>query len=845
MMEMVKMMDLRLAAAPLRVRTNAVGCRMSQVVLFAILTAGFLPSQTSQRAMLDKYCVTCHNSKTKIAGLTLDKMDLSNVSDNAETWEKVVKKLRTGAMPPLGMPKPEKATVDEFLSWLEGSIDKAAALHPNPGRPALHRLNRAEYANAIRDLLALDIDSSEFLPTDDASFGFDNVASVLGLSPALQERYIAAAGKISRLAVGDPATSPIVDTYRVRSDISQDDHIEGLPLGTRGGVLIHHNFPLDGEYVIKVKLLKSTVDLLFGGNAQDETLEIALNGERVKTLTINPTKKEKPKEPKPEVKVNNDGFDPAAATKLSMSQPPDSLEARLFVKAGPQTVTVAFLKKTLAPVEDLVEPFERSTFDPSDPKGLPHVLSVSIGGPFEAKGSGDTPSRRKIFTCHPATSSEEIPCARKIISTLAAHAYRQPVSDSDLETLLGFYQEGRNRSASGNGTFENGVEMALRRLLASPQFVFRFERDPAGFASNKAGPDANYRISDLDLASRLSFFLWSSIPDDELIHLAAQGRLENPAVLEQQVRRMLADPRSEALVDNFAGQWLYLRNLRGVAPDLETFPNFDDNLRQAFKTETELFFGSIMHEDHNVLDLLSANYTFVNDRLARHYGIPNIYGSQFRRVTVTDDARRGLLGQGSLLIVTSVATRTSPVQRGKWLLENIMGTPPNPPPAGVPPLKENTTGGKPLTVRERMEQHRANPSCAGCHKVLDPLGFALDNFDAVGAWRTLGEDGSSIDATGVLADDTKVNGPVDLRKALLSRPNVFVGTMTEKLMTYALGRGVEYYDMPAIRAIVHEAARNDYRFSSLILGVVKSTPFQMRRSQEKEGSLSAANRSPE
>jgi hypothetical protein len=793
--------------------------RVFPAVSIIILSVGFLPAQTP-RALLDKYCVTCHNSRTKIAGLTLDTADLTTAPNNAEMWEKVVRKLRTGAMPPLGMPKPDKARVDEFLNWLEGSIDKAAAAHPNPGRPALHRMNRAEYTNAIRDLLALDIDSSEFLPTDDASFGFDNVASVLGLSPALQERYISAAGKISRLAVGDPAISPIVDTYRVRSDISQDDHIEGLPLGTRGGVLIHHNFPLDGEYAIKVKLLKSTVDLLFGGNALDETLEIALNGDRIKTLTINPKKKDEPK--KPDVKVASEGFDPAAATKLSMSQPPDSLEARLFVKAGPQTLTVAFLKKTLAPVEDLVEPFERSTFDPSDPKGLPHVLSVSIGGPFEAKGSGDTPSRRRIFTCHPVATSEEIPCARKIISTLASHAYREPVSDSDLETLLGFYQEGRNQ-----GNFENGIEMALRRVLASPQFVFRFERDPAGIA-----PDTNYRISDPDLASRLWFFLWSSIPDDELIHLASQRKLRNPAVLEQQVRRMLADSRSQSLVDNFAGQWLYLRNLRGVAPDLESFPNFDDNLRQAFGKETELFFGSILHEDHNVLDLLNANYTFVNDRLARHYGIPNIYGSQFRRVTVTNDARRGLLGQGSLLIVTSVATRTSPVQRGKWLLENIMGTPPNPPPAGVPPLKENIAGGKPLTVRERMEQHRENPSCAGCHKVLDPLGFALDNFDAVGAWRTLGEDGSPIDATGVLADGARFNGPVDLRNALLSRPNVFVGTMTEKLMTYALGRGVEYYDMPAIRAIVHEAAHNDYRFSSLIMGVVKSTPFQMRRAQD-------------
>jgi hypothetical protein len=693
-------------------------------------------------------------------------------------------------------------------------------------------LNRAEYQNAIHDLLALDIDGPAYLPADDASYGFDNVASVLGLSPALQERYVSAAAKISRLAVGDPATSPVVDTYRVRSDISQDKHFEGLPFGTRGGALIHHNFPLDGEYIFRVKLLKSTVDLLFGGNVQDDILEIAVNGERVKTLTINPKPKEVPKE---EVKVKEGGFDPAAATKLSMSQPPDSLEARVFVKAGPQTVTAAFLEKTAGPAEDLLQPLERSTFDPSDPRGMPHVLSVSIAGPFDAKGSGDTPSRRRIFSCHPATTSEEIPCARKIVSNLATHAYRQPVTDSDLETLLGFYQEGRNK-----GTFEAGVEMAIRRILASPQFLFRFERDPAG-----AAPDSNYRVTDMELASRLSFFIWSSIPDDELIHLASQNKLRNSATLEQQARRMLADPRAQALVDNFAGQWLYLRNLRGVAPDLEEFPNFDDNLRQAFKKETELFFGSVVHEDRNVLDLLNANYTFVNDRLARHYGIPNVAGSQFRRVTVTDDERRGLLGQGSLLTVTSVATRTSPVQRGKWLLENVFGTPPNPPPANVPPLKENTSGSAAMTVRERMEKHRENPTCAACHKVLDPLGFALDNFDAVGEWRTLGEDGRPIDASGVLADGTKVNGPVDLRNAILSRPNVFVGTMTEKLMTYALGRGLDYNDMPAVRTIVHNAASNDYRFSSLVLGVVKSTPFEMRRSQPREGTLSADLRRPQ
>jgi mono/diheme cytochrome c family protein len=774
----------------------------------------------AQRAVLDKYCIACHNQKLNTGGLALDKLDVAQVTTGAPTWEKVVRKLRTGAMPPVGLPRPDAATYDSLISYLETSLDRAAAMNPNPGRATLHRLNRTEYGNAIRDLLALDVDASQLLPTDDSSFGFDNIADVLTVSPALLERYMSAAGKISRLAVGDPATSPIVDTYRVRADVTQNDHIEGLPLGTRGGVLIHHNFPLDGEYIIKVKLLKSTVDLLFGGTAPDELLEIALNGQRVQTLTINPAPKEAPK---PAAAAGNapSGFDPAGATKLSMTQPPDNVEVRLPVKAGPQTITVAFLKKTAQPAEDLMEPFLRSTFDPSDPKGLPHVLSVSIAGPFNPTGSGDTPSRRRIFVCHPANTSDELPCARKIISTLARRAYRRPATDRDIETLLSFYQGARNK-----GTFESGIEMALRRILASPQFVYRFERDPAGIA-----PGTLYRVSDLELASRLSFFLWSSIPDDELLNLAAQGKLKDPAVLERQVRRMLADPKSETLVTNFADQWLYLRNLRGVAPDLETYPNFDDNLRQSFKQETELFFQSIMREDQNVLRLLDADYTFINERLARHYGIPNVYGSQFRRVALTGDARRGLLGQGSILTVTSVATRTSPVQRGKWVLENILGTPPNPPPANVPPLKENTTGAKALSVRERMEAHRANPTCAACHKVMDPFGFALDNFDGVGAWRDLSEAGAPIDAAVVLADGAKVDGPASLRKDLLSRPQVFLGTMTEKMLTYALGRGVEYYDMPAIRKIVREAGNNDYRFSSLVLGIVKSTPFQMRRSE--------------
>ena len=791
--------------------------------------------------VINQYCVTCHNEKVKTAGLMLDKLsselDSGNVGSHAETWEKVVRKLRVGAMPPQGMPRPDRATMDSLAASIETSLDRAAAAAPNPGEPPLHRLNRTEYANAIRDLLDLDVDASDLLPTDDASFGFDNIASVLGVSPALLERYLLASGKISRLAVGDPKISPIVDTYRIRADVTQNEHLEGLPLGTRGGILIHHDFPLEGDYVIKVKLLKSTVDLLFGNNAQDQLLEIALNGQRVQTLAINaktaapppapaPASEQKGADQKPPADQKpKDGFDPAAATKLSMSQPKDNVEARVHVGAGPQTVSVAFVQRSYGPAQDLMEPIERSTFDPSDPKGLPHVLSVAISGPFNAAGSGDTPSRRRIFVCHPANQSDEIPCAKKIISTLARRAYRRPVTDADLETLLSFYQSARSK-----GNFESGVEMALRRILSDPQFVYRFERDPSGVAAGTP-----FRISDLELASRLSFFLWSSIPDDELLDAAARGKLHDRATLEREVRRMLADPRADSLVTNFADQWLYLRNLRGVAPDLEAFPNFDDNLRQAFKRETELFFGSIIHEDRSVIDLLDADYTFVNERLAKHYGVPNVYGSQFRRISwPADSPRRGLLGQGSILTVTSIATRTSPVQRGKWLLENVLGTPPNPPPANVPPLKENKAGARQLSVRELMEAHRKNEPCAGCHKVLDPLGFALDNFDAIGQWRDVSESGDKIDASGVLADGTKVNGVADLRAALLSRPNVFAGAMTEKLFTYALGRGLEYYDMPAVRAVTHEADRSNYRFSSLILGIVESMPFQMRRWQDRE-----------
>ncbi len=749
----------------------------------------------SQRALLDRYCVTCHNQKTKTAGLLLDKADLGFVPAHAEMWEKVIRKVRAGAMPPAGMPRPDRAAMDAFATSIENTIDRASAAAPNPGRPVLHRLNRTEYGNAIHDLLALEIDPASLLPPDDSSFGFDNMSNVLSISPALMERYIAAAGKISRLAVGDPAVGPAEQTYRVKVDLSQDDHLEGLPLGTRGGVLIRHNFPVDGEYIIKIGMLKDTGDDLFGATAQGEQLEVLVNGDRVKLFPMNP--------------------------KIVAE---DGLQTRVAVKAGLQQLGVDFIKRSYAPGDDLFQPIWRTTIDVTDQKGLPHVSTVSIKGPYNVTGAGDTPSRHRIFSCRPSTASEEVSCAKKILSVIARRAYRRPVSDSDLESLLSFYQKGRNQ-----GDFERGIEMGIRRILASPQFVFRFERDPVNVA-----PDSPYRLSDLELASRLSFFLWSSVADDELLQVAAQGKLKDPSVLQQQTRRMLADSRSESLSTNFGGQWLLLRNLANWVPNPELFPQFDDNLRQSMQRETEMFLESVIREDRSVLDLLNADYTFVNERLARHYGIPNVYGSQFRRVALASDARRGLLGQASILTVTSLANRTAPVQRGKWILESVLGTPPNPPPASVPPLKENTASSKPHSVRELMEEHRSNPACAGCHKILDPPGFALENFDAVGAWREVSETGGPIDASGMFGDGSPLNGPASLRQAILSRPNVFVGTLTEKLLTYALGRGIEYYDMPAVRAVVRDASRNGYRFSSIIEGVVKSTPFQMRRAPGRQ-----------
>jgi hypothetical protein len=783
------------------------------------IIAVFVASQAgAQQAVLDQYCITCHNQKLKTGGLELD------VTPDAETWEKVVRKVRAGLMPPAGARRPDRKTLDAFAASVEDSLDRAAAAHPNPGRPPLHRMNRVEYANAIRDLLAVEVDPSTVLPADDSSNGFDNIADVLGISPALLERYVTAAAKISRLAVGDPDTAPLDVTYTVKGDLSQDRTLDGLPPGTRGGTVIRHNFPLNGEYLIKLSLTKLSFGQVFGEGAEGQELEVTLNGDRVKLYQLEEVPmffmREKPGAAQPEKPLVEPGAERARMT------PDIHLEFRLNVKAGPQTVGVAFLQKSYDAIEDLVHRPGASTFDPNigmqyGYDTVPHLARVDITGPYKPSGPGNTPSRRLIFVCHPAAAAEEIPCARRIISNLVSRAFRRAPSDADLESLLSFYQQER----STTGSFEAGIEMALRRVLADPEFVFRFEPPPASVP-----PGGVYRITDTELASRLSFFLWSSIPDEELLNLAAQNKLHEPAVLERQTRRMLADRRSRALVTSFADQWLYLRELKSASPDGREFPDFDDNLRQAFQRETEMLFESILHEDRSVLDLLNADYTFVNERLAKHYGIAGVYGPDFRRVPVPLDARRGLLGQGSMLLVTSNANRTSPVQRGKWILENVLGSPPPLPPPNVPPLKENTNGAigvAAASVRERMEEHRANPVCAGCHKIMDPIGLALENFDAVGRWRTE-DSGAKIDASGQLVDGTAIDGPASLRKALLDRPEAFVGAMTDKLLMYGVGRETKYYDMPVVRAIMRDSARNQYRFSDLVLGIVKSAPFQMK-----------------
>src|SRR5262245_52594837 len=759
---------------------SAQATRTGPAAAQSIAQAGSTTTPDVQR-VLTQYCVGCHNSRAKSAatasGVVFDAADLSRVADDSAMWEKVIRKLRAGAMPPAGAPRPDEASSAAVASFFESTLDRVAADHPQPGRHAAHRLNRAEYANAIRDLLALEIDPATLLPPDDSVDGFDNNADVLSVSPALLERYLTAAGTISAVAVGDPNIVPGSETYRIRGDASQTGRNEALPPGTRGGLTALHTFPLDGEYVIKVKLLEINLGSIRGLEYENQ-LEVTVDGERVLLAPVG-------------------GPDDYTRSSINATDVVNSLASRLQVRvkvhAGQRMVGAAFLQKPAAQGGSRLQPFMRSTLIATDHTGLPHVENITISGPFNPSGVSLTPTRQRLLVCQPAKPADEAACARQIISTLARRAYRRPVGQSDLTPLLSFYEAGRRE-----GGFERGIERALQAVLVSPQFIFRIERDPAGVEAGSP-----YRISDLELASRLSFFLWSSIPDDQLLDLAVRGQLRDPRVIDAQVRRMLADSRSRALVENFAGQWLQIRNLRSTTPDKNDFPDFDDNLRQAFERELDLFFASIITEDRNVLELITADYTFVNERLAKHYRIPNIYGPDFRRVTLTDEARRGLFGKGGILLLTSHADRTSPVVRGKWILDNVTGTPPPPPPTVVPPFPDDTPGAPP-PVRSRMERHRSIPACASCHKVMDPLGLALENFDAVGAWRTR-EAGVAIDGSGELTDGTKIDGVVALRNALLKRPDVLVGTTTEKLMTYALGRGLEPYDMPAVRATVRSA----------------------------------------
>ncbi|HKB11046.1 MAG TPA: DUF1592 domain-containing protein [Vicinamibacterales bacterium] len=751
--------------------------------------------------------MSCHSDRLKRGGLTLETALAQDVGVSPDVWEKVIRKVRARQMPPIGLPRPDEATYNAEVALLETSLDRRAAAAPNPGRTAtLRRLTRTEYRNAVRDLLALDVDVTSMLPPDESSYGFDNV-TVGDLSPTLLDRYIAAAEKISRVAVGRPSVSPDGDTIRMPADLTQEDHIPGLPIGTRGGALINYTFPMDGDYEIQIRLMRDRNEHVEGLNDAAD-LELLLDRERLKLFTVKPPTRDAGFSE--DYQPNHDNID-------------RDLHLRVPVKAGPHAVGVAFLKNPTALLETARQPYQAHFNSYRHPRIQPAVYSIAIIGPYGATGVGDTPTRRRLFTAQPSGPGDEDAAARKILSALLRRAYRRPVTDADVQGAFDLYRKARREAASDG--FNAGIEMALAAVLVSPEFLFRVERDPADLA-----PNTPYRITDLQLASRLSFFLWSSIPDDELLDLGIAGRLHEPAVLERQVKRMLADGRSRALVTNFAEQWLHLRNLDAITPDMRLFPDFDDNLRQAFREETELFFESILREDRSALDLLHANYTYLNERLAKHYGIPHIYGTRFRRVELDPEAERGgLLRQAGILTVTSYATRTSPVLRGKWVLDNLLGVPPPPPLPDVPALKDNTVDGN-LTVRKRLAEHRSNAVCAACHNLMDPVGLSMEKFDAIGRRRDA-EAGVPIDASGGLPDGSHFDDVPGLEKSLLNRPELFVATLTEKLLIYALGRGVEYYDEPTVRAIVRDSRAHDFRMSSLILGIVESAPFQMRMSR--------------
>ena len=854
---------------------------LSRAPVQAVRSGSSLPASApaAQRAIFTQYCATCHNERMKKGGtvpIALDDPALWDVAAHAPTWEKVVLKMRAGVMPPAGAPRLDSAARAVFLAWIEGELDRVAAAQPNPGRTEpFHRLNRTEYRNAVRDLLALDIDVSSMLPADDASYGFDNIAGVLKMSPTLMEQYLSAAQRVSRLAVGVPVAAPSIEYIRVTDDLPQDIHLLGMPFGTRGGTQVTHVFPADAEYEIRVRIARDLNESV-PAYTEDQHVEINIDGARVGGFTLPgvgappagggrgnrgggaapargggaapaagrgaaaPARGGGPpaanaegsdQEPeRPQISQIDTGIRVTARQREERNKADENWNLRIPIKAGPRTLTVTFTNRTPALDETTRLPFQRpypaGVNIPETRKGV-YLRSVEIAGPYNVTGAGDTPSRRRIFVCRPnsnpsnpsnLSNPSNVLCSTRIVTALARRAYRRPVTDADVAPLMAFYREG--------ASFEEGVQRAIRRLLVSPEFLMRVERDPAN-----ATPGTPYRITDLELASRLSFFLWSSIPDDELLSVAERGQLRQASVVAAQVKRMLADKRSEAFVANFAGQWLFLRNLQAVVPVQVIFPDFDDTLRQAFRRETELFFESLVREDRSALDLLRADYTFLNERLARHYGIPNVKGSHFRRVSLgANSARSGILGQGSILTVTSYPDRTSPVVRGKWILENLLGTPPPPPIPNVGDLRPTSGDGIVLSMRQRMEQHRRSPVCASCHAMMDPLGLSLENFDAVGKWRTLGESSASIDASGVFPDGTTFQGASGLKQMLLQSDR-FVPTITEKLLTYALGRGLEHYDMPAVRGIVRNAARDEYRFSSLITGIVQSPPFTMRRAE--------------
>ena len=775
------------------------------VCAFALAPQGRAQSQpnaVSPSALFNQYCVVCHDDQKRTAGVTLQGLDLNSIGDHAQLLERVLRKVATGQMPPAGMPRPNAARMAEFSKWLETSLDAEAAAHPNPGRPAIHRLNRAEYSNAIRDIFALDINAGAQLPVDDSGYGFDNIGDVLSLSPALLDRYLSLGRKIARLAVGDPTLKPSEEVFEPRREpnrgvaaavpIRAEWMSDDLPFDSAGGLSVHYYFPLDAEYVIRIRrgALNTPVKV-----APFEVRLPIRAGPHTVGVTF----------PKESLKMESTEPSSARRSAYLSSERPEASSAGMDLRVDGVRV------KRFARLDD----------------GLsPPVLNLGIDGPYNATGRGDTPSRAKIFVCHPEGRAQESQCAQRILASLVRAAYRRPVNEADWKPLLTFYQNARAK-----GDFDHGIQKAIEAMLVAPDFLFRVETDPPAGAGKGSG--LNHRVTDVELASRLSFFLWSSVPDETLLDLAEKSQLSNPAVLARQVDRMLDDPRSFAFVSNFAGQWLQIRNLATVRPDPIAFADFDESLRYSMQRETELFFDSIVRENRSILDLLGADYTFLNERLAIHYGVPGVYGSQFRRVALTDQNRGGLLGQGSLLTVTSPPNRTSVVQRGKWILDNLLGEPPPPPPADVPALDATTKGARKLTLREAMELHRANPACAVCHRNIDPLGFALENYDGIGEWRA--KDGeSAIDASGKLPDGTQFEGPAGLKKVLATgRRDEFVSTVTEKLLTYGLGRGVEYYDMPAVRAIMRQTEANQYRFRDLILAVVSSVPFQMRRSADQ------------